>query len=786
MRFPKFALFATILFCATSLIAGDKEFNADSAYVYTRRLSVTIGPRPMGSRAESRALHWAVDKFKTFGADSAFIMPFDRSRFRGSGSYNTQSGIAVGVFNGAIDSAIVIGGHIDSSGPEIPGANDDASGTASAIELARIWSKQPRRYTMVFAAFGGEESGLIGSTYFANHYDPIDKVALMLQLDMSASDDDNIIFMETKSAQAPRWLIEDVFAMERELGYSALRYPFYFFSLNSTLAGAGSDHEPFLDKGVPAIDFTAGVNNSAIHTPRDRFEFVDKAMMARTGKLANGLLRKYQSQGVPPRRLGHYMLLPLPGMRLFVPSWLVTGFVIFSLALAVLAWVLAGRNRRQDPVRVKRSGLKILSLMIIVAVFTQLGEAGLQLVKGLRYPWLAEIDNYLFYAAIWAAAGVWVAMQLTRRWRFSQDPALYARRALAVLFIITTALAILGFRLALLPSVTLLLIAIAVLAPNRPAKIVLGVLAPIPMFKLMFMEVFPMIARSMTAAGFALDTFMKSFLFSAALTGILLAWYLPAMHLYAYLLMENTSLQTLFRRVRQPAFGALMAVVILGYGGYLYSQPSFDALWRPQVRVTANYDLRSGESDTELRGNDFLRNVSVKGHGLDQQFDETTVKRTLESSFQAAWFGVSGTERMVAGEPGKVSVDWQLATTRPWYRVDVRVWADTLGVEAVETGLGHSLRKGKALFRWQAEPPDTLRLRATFSAPADARLIREVKATYLGMPFSFEVASEMADVSYRTVVVARDTLDVSAAAVSLARSLAPAKRRIVQPGEITP
>ena len=218
MRFPKLAFLASILICLTNLFAGEPEFNADSAYVYTRRLSVTIGPRPMGSNAEGRALHWAVGKMKSFGADSAFIMPFDRASFRGSGTFNTQSGIAVGVFKGASDSSIVIGGHIDSSGPEIPGANDDASGTASAIELARIWSSQPRRYTMVFAAFGGEESGLIGSTYVANHYDPIDKVALMLQLDMSASDDDNIIFMETKSAQAPRWLIEDVFAMERELG----------------------------------------------------------------------------------------------------------------------------------------------------------------------------------------------------------------------------------------------------------------------------------------------------------------------------------------------------------------------------------------------------------------------------------------------------------------------------------------------------------------------------------------------------------------------------------------
>ena len=53
-------------------------FDADSAYAYAEHLSVTIGPRPMGSASERLALDWVAEKFLSFGADSVFIMKFDR------------------------------------------------------------------------------------------------------------------------------------------------------------------------------------------------------------------------------------------------------------------------------------------------------------------------------------------------------------------------------------------------------------------------------------------------------------------------------------------------------------------------------------------------------------------------------------------------------------------------------------------------------------------------------------------------------------------------------------
>ncbi|MDQ2921591.1 MAG: M20/M25/M40 family metallo-hydrolase, partial [Acidobacteriota bacterium] len=68
----------------------------------------------------------------------------------------------------------VVSGHYDSmcTSPidakcDAPGANDDASGTAAVLEMARVMAKQKFDATIIFMAVAGEEQGLLGSTYFA-------------------------------------------------------------------------------------------------------------------------------------------------------------------------------------------------------------------------------------------------------------------------------------------------------------------------------------------------------------------------------------------------------------------------------------------------------------------------------------------------------------------------------------------------------------------------------------------------------------------------------------------
>lgn len=759
----KFVLIVLFILSTNAFVRAH-EFDADSAYAYTKHLCSTIGPRPMGSSNERAALKWAVEKFKSFGADTAYILTFTEIEKRNGDVLNTNSGTAIGIFRGKTDSSIVIGGHIDSSGKEVPGANDDASGTACAIELARIWSEKPRHYTLVFTAFGGEEQGLVGSRDFVDNYPNIGNVHLMLQIDMSASDDQLIAFLEVKDHQAPQWLVEDAFAVERTLGHTGLYYPTHFFSINNAIGGAGSDHMPFLEKNIPAIDFTAGVINSAIHTPEDKLKFVDKSMLARSGELVDGLLTKYQKTGIPQPTAGHYMLWSLFGGRFFVPSWLVGGIVILSLILGVWAFTYSRKTRLLIPKaeRVRFSGSKTLLLLILVAIFVQLGEAFIQLLKGLRYPWLVHIDKYLIFAAIWATGGVWVAAQLSRVWRFSPDPYVYSKRALAILVAFVMLLGIVSFRLAFHPALTLLLMSLAIFVPSPGFKLLMGLLAPIPMFKLMFMEVFTFLARNSIASGFGIDSFITAVLYSAALTAILVIWYLPTIYFYGYILVAAKPFLHAFKRLRHPAFGLLVLFGIFGYGGYLYSFPAYNEMWRASIRLEADYDLRSGESSIKISGNEYFRNVTVKADSFQRTYDERIHTDDLPIAFTADWLQVSGREMLNPGPTDTLRVDWLIMSDRPAYRTTVRIFADSLKPLPISANWGFSKRDDHVLFTWFAEPPDTLRLQATFAMQPGAKLIREIECLYTEAPVPLTITAELADVFYRTTITVRDTIETSA------------------------
>ena len=93
---------------------------------------------------------------------------------------------------------VVIGAHFDHLGTSTTGAldpdardavrlgaDDNASGTAAVLELARIFAKSPPRRSILFVNFSGEEQGTLGSLYFVDHMPvPIDSVDAMLNFDM--------------------------------------------------------------------------------------------------------------------------------------------------------------------------------------------------------------------------------------------------------------------------------------------------------------------------------------------------------------------------------------------------------------------------------------------------------------------------------------------------------------------------------------------------------------------------------------------------------------------------
>lgn len=111
--------------------------------------------------------------------------------------YRTQN--VIGYVEGhRSDSLIVITAHYDHLGmlgreTVFPGANDNASGVAMLLSLAKHYAANKPEYTMVFIAFGGEELGLLGSSWFVEHpLFPLSSIKFLVNFDIAGTGDDGI------------------------------------------------------------------------------------------------------------------------------------------------------------------------------------------------------------------------------------------------------------------------------------------------------------------------------------------------------------------------------------------------------------------------------------------------------------------------------------------------------------------------------------------------------------------------------------------------------------------
>lgn len=211
------------------------------------------------------------------------------------------------------DEAVVIGAHYDGLGRggenslsparygEIhPGADDNASGVAGVISLARAFTRSGIKRTLVFVAFSGEEMGLLGSSHYVKNPPwPIDKSYAMINLDMIGRlEKDRLNILGVDSAKEFRPLLQE----------TAKGFP-----LKLTFSGDSfgpSDHTPFYAQGRPVLMFFTDPH-SDYHRPSDTpdkingegLERIVRFIFRAASKLANQNepLTFVRKEGDPPR-----------------------------------------------------------------------------------------------------------------------------------------------------------------------------------------------------------------------------------------------------------------------------------------------------------------------------------------------------------------------------------------------------------------------------------------------------------------------------------------------------
>jgi len=171
------------------------------------------------------------------------------------------------------------------------GADDNASGTAALMELARQYASRelapPRR--MVFMAFTAEERGLLGSAHYAeNPLFPLDKTIAMFNFDMVGNAEKNpLTIYGVGTAKEFKPLIEE----------TNKTYDIKVNEVSGVMPA--SDHYSFFVKEIPCFHFFTGFTQE-YHTPKDDFETISPGGIERVVEFTSALLDKVAEMEVAP------------------------------------------------------------------------------------------------------------------------------------------------------------------------------------------------------------------------------------------------------------------------------------------------------------------------------------------------------------------------------------------------------------------------------------------------------------------------------------------------------
>ncbi|KEZ53545.1 M28 family peptidase [Metabacillus indicus] len=175
----------------------------------------------------------------------------------------------------AANDIIVLGAHHDSVAGA-PGANDDASGTAMTLELARVLKNVPADTEIRFVTFGAEEVGLLGSEHYVSTLsdDEISRTVANFNLDMVGSRDAGDLVMLTLDGK-PNLVTDLAQKSSEKLNGEPTPYG----------QGGRSDHVPFAEARIPAALFIHSPSEPWYHTPEDSIDKISKEKLQDTAEI---------------------------------------------------------------------------------------------------------------------------------------------------------------------------------------------------------------------------------------------------------------------------------------------------------------------------------------------------------------------------------------------------------------------------------------------------------------------------------------------------------------------
>lgn len=244
--------------------------NQDSLYAYVAHLQ-SYYRRVAGTPSIFLARDWIKAKFESFGYDSVYLDGW--SQYFNGKTNQCYNVVAVKTGTKYPEIEIIVGAHYDGVTTS-PAADDNGSGTAGVLELARALADTPTDVTFKFITFDAEEWGLYGSYHYANAAaDRGDQILLMFNMDMIANISNTnraTVYSGSNTTYASMW------STIAQASYGITGY----LSGNSS----GSDHYPFTQNGYPAVFIIEYNFSSVYHSARDSTTYMNFEYMTRMAR----------------------------------------------------------------------------------------------------------------------------------------------------------------------------------------------------------------------------------------------------------------------------------------------------------------------------------------------------------------------------------------------------------------------------------------------------------------------------------------------------------------------
>lgn len=248
---------------------------------HVNQLAGGIGPREAGTSNEQRASEYIKSELIKYGyavQQQSFKLPNGRISYNMIGS---RPGYTAGKM-------IILGAHYDSKAGS-PGANDNASGTALLLELAKYYRYKNTNAGLTFAFFGSEEkvgtnpaNHHFGSRHYVRSMSALDKshIIEMINIDMIGV---GTVFNIRSMQRGPMTLVNEMLSYAR-----SNRYGLYF--LKDTGRTGMGDHEPFELAGIP-VAWLQWRSDPNYHTKNDTYSRIQWSRVDTTANFVNGFLK---------------------------------------------------------------------------------------------------------------------------------------------------------------------------------------------------------------------------------------------------------------------------------------------------------------------------------------------------------------------------------------------------------------------------------------------------------------------------------------------------------------